>query len=95
MEIKTTDIQQIWSIVALLDSRATGLFLDARYVQQQHLTTFLLSHPISVYNVDGMLNQAGSICFVVELVLHYQNHSECATFAVTSLRKQDMILGIT
>ncbi|KNZ77808.1 hypothetical protein J132_03805 [Termitomyces sp. J132] len=42
-----------------------------------------------------MLNEAGSICSMVDLVLHYQNHSEQATFAVTSLGKQDMILEFT
>ncbi|KNZ73281.1 hypothetical protein J132_08051 [Termitomyces sp. J132] len=42
-----------------------------------------------------MLNEAGSICSVVDLVLHYQDHSERAAFAVTSLGKQDMILGFT
>ncbi|KAG5722852.1 hypothetical protein E4T56_gene6017 [Termitomyces sp. T112] len=32
---------------------------------------------------------------MVDLVLHYQDHSEQATFAITSLGKQDMILGFT
>ncbi|KNZ74373.1 hypothetical protein J132_07093 [Termitomyces sp. J132] len=64
-------------------------------MQQHHLTTRSLSHPIPVYNVDGMLNEAGSICSMVDLVLHYQDHSEQATFASTSLGKQDMILGFT
>ncbi|KNZ73235.1 hypothetical protein J132_00422, partial [Termitomyces sp. J132] len=59
------------------------------------LTTYPLSHPIPVYNVDGMLNKAGSIRSVVDLVLHYQDHSEQAAFAITSLGKQDMILEFT
>ncbi|KAG5721541.1 hypothetical protein E4T56_gene13046 [Termitomyces sp. T112] len=33
VEIETTDIQQIQSVVALLDSGATGLFLDTDYMQ--------------------------------------------------------------
>ncbi|KAG5718362.1 hypothetical protein E4T56_gene8314 [Termitomyces sp. T112] len=32
---------------------------------------------------------------MVNLVLHYKDHSEQATFAVTSLGKHDMILGFT
>ncbi|KAG5732294.1 hypothetical protein E4T56_gene11356 [Termitomyces sp. T112] len=95
VEIETTDTQQIQSVVALLDSGATGLFLNTDYVQQHYLTTRPLSHPIPVYNVDGMLNEAGSICSMVDLVLHYQDYSEQATFAVTSLGKQDMILEFT
>ncbi|KNZ77487.1 hypothetical protein J132_05406 [Termitomyces sp. J132] len=72
---------------------ATGLFLDTDYMQQHHLTTHPLSHLIPIYNVDGMLNEAGSICSMVDLVLHYKDHSEQAAFAITSLGKQDMILG--
>ncbi|KNZ75238.1 hypothetical protein J132_03893, partial [Termitomyces sp. J132] len=59
------------------------------------LTTHPLSCPNPVYNVDGMLNEAGSIHSVVDLVLHYQDHSERAAFAITGLGKQDMILGFT
>ncbi|KNZ80451.1 hypothetical protein J132_05571, partial [Termitomyces sp. J132] len=59
------------------------------------LTTHPLSCPIPVYNVDGTLNEAGSICSVVDLVLCYQDHLEQAAFAVTGLGKQDMILGFT
>jgi hypothetical protein len=80
---------------ALLDSGATGLFVNADFVKQNRLTTKPLSRPIPVYNMDGSPNEAGSISEVVEVVLQYHNHSERATFAVTSLRKQDLILGIT
>ncbi|KAG5734888.1 hypothetical protein E4T56_gene13773 [Termitomyces sp. T112] len=75
--------------------RMLGLFLDTDYVQQYRLTTHPLSCPIPVYNVDGTLNEAGSICSVVDLVLHYQDHSKRSAFAITSLGKQDMILGFT
>ncbi|KAG5718080.1 hypothetical protein E4T56_gene20690 [Termitomyces sp. T112] len=47
-----------------------------------------------MYNGDGLLNEAGSICSMVDLVFYYQDYSEQATFAVTSLGKQDMILGL-
>ena len=48
--------------------------------------------PIPVYNVDGTLNEAGSIMEVVNLILCY-NNSERATFAVCGLGKQKLILG--
>ncbi|KAG5722774.1 hypothetical protein E4T56_gene7985 [Termitomyces sp. T112] len=76
VEIETMDTQQIQSVAALLDSGATGLFLNTDYVQQHCLTTHPLSRPIPVYNVDGMLNETGSICSVVDLVLCYQDHSD-------------------
>ncbi|KAF8233514.1 hypothetical protein L208DRAFT_1266471, partial [Tricholoma matsutake] len=43
----------------LLDSSATGLFIDADYVKQQKLTTHRLSHLIPMNNVDGTPNEAG------------------------------------
>jgi hypothetical protein len=45
--------------------------------------------------VDGSPNEARSISKVVELVLWYCDHSERATFVVTRLGKQDIILGLT
>ena len=95
VEVETTDTQQIRHVSALLDSGATGLFIDATYVEQHRLTTRPLTHPIPVYNIDGTRNEAGSIRSVVDLVLRYRTHAERAVFAVTSLGKQDMILGFT
>ena len=87
--------KRICHVSALLDSGATGLFIDATYVEQHRLTTRPLTHPIPVYNIDGTCNEAGSIHSVVDLVLRYRTHAERAIFAVMSLGKQDMILGFT
>ncbi|KNZ76091.1 hypothetical protein J132_00245 [Termitomyces sp. J132] len=54
-----------------------------------------LLKPIPIYNIDRMPNEASTINSVVDLVLHYWNHVQCAIFAVTSLGRQDMILGFT
>ncbi|KAG5718720.1 putative E3 ubiquitin-protein ligase makorin-1 [Termitomyces sp. T112] len=82
-------------VTALLDSRATRLFLDLEFVKCHGLTTQLLPKPIPVYNINGMPNEAGTINSMVDLVLYYQNHMEHAMFAITSLGRQDMILGFT
>ena len=46
-----------------------------------------------MYNVDSTPNEAGSITEVVNLILHYKNHSERTTFAVSGLGKQELISG--
>jgi len=46
-------------------------------------------------NVDGTANTASSILEVVELLLRYNGHLERALFSVTSLGRQNMILGHT
>jgi hypothetical protein len=86
---------EVHTTAALLDSGATGLFMNLEFVKRKQLTTKPLSRPIPVYNVDRSLNEAGSISEVVKVVLQYRDHSERATFAVTSLGKHDVILGLT
>jgi hypothetical protein len=64
-------------------------------MKSNRLPTKKLSQPVPVFNVDGTANEASSILEVVELIIRYDRHSEHALFSVTSLRSQNMILGIT
>ena len=48
-----------------------------------------------MYNVDSSPNEAGQISEVVDVVLCYKTHSERTLLAVSSLRRQNMILGYT
>jgi hypothetical protein len=93
IELQTTDTGETKSVTALLDSGATGMFIDREYVKANRLSTRTLSRPIPVRNVDGTPNEAGSVHEVVELVLRYKNHSEKAFFAVTGLGRQNVIMG--
>jgi hypothetical protein len=93
IELQTTDTGEVKFVKALLDSGATGMFIDRDYVKTNGLSTRTLSHPIPVRNIDKTLNEVGSVHEVVELILRYKNHSEKAFFAVTSLGKQNVIMG--
>jgi len=79
----------------MVDTGATGDFIDQDFVTQAKLPTHKLSQPIPVYNVDGTLNEAGSIYEVVDIIMTYNRHSERILLAVTCLSKQSMILGFT
>ena len=81
------------TVTALLDSGATGLFIDADFVQAKNLTVQRLPRSIPVYNIDGSLNVHGSIKETVDLILRYQDHTERATFHVTALGGVPVILG--
>jgi len=48
-----------------------------------------------VYNIDSSPNEAGQISEVVDIVLYYKIYSERTLLAISSLRKQSMILGYT
>jgi len=95
IEVTTTDTSEVYSIKALLDSRAMGNFIDQDFVQTKGINTWSISRPIPVYNVDGSPNEAGQISEVVDVVLCYKTHSKRTLLAVSSLRRQSMILGYT
>src|SRR5882672_1029038 len=56
-------------INTLIDSEATGWFIDVDYVRSKNLCTQRLPCPIPIYNVDGTLNYAGYITKVVDLMV--------------------------
>ena len=46
---------------AMLDSGATGLFINKRYVERLHIPTTRLTQQLPLYNIDGSNNAAGTI----------------------------------
>ena len=48
---------------------------------------------IPVFNINGSPNKAGQISKVVNVLLYYKTHSKRMLLAVSSLRKQSLILG--
>ena len=93
VEIETTNMAKKKSITALVDSGATGEFIDRQYAKICWFNLIKLTQPIPVYNVDGSPNEAGLIMEAVSLLLHYKNHLEQTTFCVTNLGKQKLLLG--
>jgi len=93
VEIGTTDTSELYSIKALLDSGATGSFINRDFVRSKGINTQTLSHNIPVFNVDGSPNEAGQISEAIDVLLHYKTHSERMLLAVSGLGKQSLILG--
>ncbi|KAG5640631.1 hypothetical protein DXG03_007713 [Asterophora parasitica] len=92
VELKTTNMQEVLSVQPLVDSGATSYFLDSSFVEHHWLTIHPLYQVILVYNVNSTANKAGTVKNVVKA---YNGYTKRALFAVTSLGKQDMILGYT
>ena len=80
---------------SLLDSGATGMFIDVEYVRTQKLQTHPLPRAIPVYNIDRTPNEGGLIKEEVDLICTFEDHSEHATFLVISLGSMGIILGHT
>jgi len=93
--LKTTDTMEEASTEAMVNTGTTGDFIDQDFVNKAKLPMRKLSQPIPVYNVDGTLNEAGSIHEVVDMIMMYNGHSEHILLAITRLGKQSMILGMT
>jgi hypothetical protein len=93
VEIESTDTVVKRCTQALIYCGATGCFIDIEWAQLNNVPTHPLSKPIPVYNVDSTANDAGAITDIADIILCYQNHSECIQLAATCLGKQSLILG--
>ena len=91
--VHTIHTTQPFAANALLDSGATACFIDLGFVNARDLQTRTLPRAIPVYNIDGTLNEAGSITRAIDLICRFQDHSEQMTFHVTQLGSQPIILG--
>jgi len=69
VEIRTTDMSELYSIEALLDCGATRSLINRDFVRSKGMNTWTLSHNIPVFNVDGSPNEAGQISEVMDVVL--------------------------
>jgi len=87
VEIRTTNTSELHSVKALLDSGATGSFIDRDFVHSKGINTRTLSCNIPVFNVDGSPNEAEQISEVVNVLLRYKTHSERMLLAVSRLGK--------
>jgi len=93
VEIGTTDTSELHFVKALLDSRATGSFIDRNFVCSKGIKTRTLSCNIPVFNVNSSPNEAGQISKVINVLLRYKTHFKRMLLAVSGLRKQSLILG--
>jgi hypothetical protein len=93
VEIESTDTAVRRCTQALIDCGATGCFIDIEWAKLNNVPMHPLTKLIPVHNVDGSTNDAGMITDIADVILRYENHSECTQLAVTRLGKQSLILG--
>jgi len=81
-------------VKALLDSSATGMFMDKKMVAKHGFRLQKLERPVAVRNVDGIDNSGGAITHQVEVNVYYKSHVERMRIDVCDLEKTDIILGM-
>jgi len=79
---------------ALLDSGATGMFMDKRTAAKHGFRLQNLERPIMVRNVDRTNNSAGAITHQIEANVYYKGHVERMRMDMCNLGKTDVILGM-
>ncbi|GJE91118.1 hypothetical protein PsYK624_072670 [Phanerochaete sordida] len=78
----------------MIDSGATSLFIHEDFCRQHKVFTVPLENPITVYDIDGTLNEAGSITRRVKLNLTVGSYTFKEEFLITNTRPKDVILGL-
>src|SRR5258708_3819682 len=95
IQVELTSLTSLASISTsvLLDSRATGMFINQSFMQKHQLETTPLPQPVLVHNVDSSPNENGSVMEEVHVTLCFGCHSERAHLAVANLGQQTVIIG--
>jgi len=95
MGIKKIDTHEGRKVRALLDSRATGMFMSKSLAQKEGYRLIKLDQPLQVRNVDGTSNSGGVITHEVEVNMFYKRHVERVRIDVCELGKMDIILDMS
>src|SRR5258705_13542212 len=73
IQVELTSLTSFASISTsmLLDSGATGMFINRSFVQKHQLETTPLPQPVLIRNVDGSLNEHRSVTEEVHVILRF------------------------
>ena len=79
-------------VKALLDSRATGLFMNTTFAKEKGFKMKRIKNPLLVKNVDGTVNIGGAIMHQVKCNMFFKEHVERVRVDVCNLEKTEVIL---
>jgi len=92
--VEKIDTHEGVMIKALLNSGATGMFMDRQTAARHGFKLQKLERPLVIRNVDGTNNSGGAITHQVECNVFYKGHMERMRMDVCDLEKTEVILGI-
>jgi len=64
------------TVKALLDSRATGMFADRKFVEKNGFKLEKMERAVRIKNVDGTENSGGMVTHEIECNVYYKGHVE-------------------
>jgi len=92
--VEKIDTHEGVMIKVLLDSSATGMFMDRQTAAKHGFKLQKLDRPIAVRNVDSTNNSGGAIMHQVECNIFYKGHMKRMRMDVCDLGKTEVILGM-
>ena len=92
--LEKIDTHEGVTVKALLDSGATGMFVDRRFAERNGFKLDKLEKLLKVTNVDGSSNSGGNITQEVECIVYYKGHQERMRFDLCNLGRTEVILGM-
>jgi len=73
IRIEKVDTYEGVTVKVLLDSGATGMFVDRKFTEKHGFRIEKLARPSKVTNVDGTDNVGGSIMHKIEYNIYYRD----------------------
>ena len=92
--VEKVDMHEGITVKALLDSSATGMFMDKKMTAKHGIKLQKLERLVTVKNIDGTNNSGGAITHQVKVNVYYKNHIERIRIDVCDLGRINIILGM-
>jgi hypothetical protein len=80
---------------ALLDCRASGEFMNSKFMKFHNILLIKLKKPQITRNADGTQNEKGVVTHKAIIDLNINGKEDPTIFFITGLGKDNMILGLT
>jgi len=81
-------------VKVLLDSGATGMFIDKKTIEKYGFRLQKLERPLIVRNINRIGNNGGNITYQVEINVFYKNHIKRMRMDICNLGRMEVILGM-
>jgi hypothetical protein len=79
----------------MLDSSATAIFINTRFVIQHNILYCPLTRPITLHNINSSINKAGSLIHFACLDMNIESkYTKKLNFLITDLSPENIILGL-
>jgi len=94
VELEKLESHKGVTVKALLDSGATGLFMNTAFTKEKGFRMERLKNPLVVRNIDRTVNVGEAIIHQVECNMFFKGHVKRVRMDVCNLGKIEVILGM-